>query len=974
MDLLDSTVFFKFKNRSALKFYDSRCRLIEVNYGQLWQDMQKIASSLQGQQIEGQMIGVLLPHCPALIAVIGGIIISGNSFICLNDTGHSDYSSLKRNKECTAFLLPGRGSYDECDGLQLLVGMQIASMHIVLIVGPSTQASNKDIAFCVRTSGSTGAPKTVAVPKSCIMPNVLTLGTQFKLCERDVIFVCSPPTFDPFVIDILLGLRVGATLMLVENEIRLSPNRLTNVLFPGVTFMQITPSLFTRWSSQVIAETILAPHSSLRILVLGGEKFPRLPVPPGSRTDIYNIYGITEISCWSMMEQVTYDNRSDVPLGTALDSSLIFELRCVENDQQLAEKNETGSIIGHLFIGSRTRKCIVLEDMASITSGKPLFRSTGDVVELTTDNQYFYRGRCERIIKRFGCRVSLHLLEETVLSHEAIEQSAACVIGDDVRLVLFFKSSDRHACIEATLWNYLRAKLPAEKLPDEIYRTEEIPLSSHGKISNDGLLKLYDQCKRRQSFERFTSVGFFRAELLAMGILHHSVPENDDTKRRKLGSFTDHGGTSIAALRLHATMEKAQGAVLPDLLTYLLDSTVSLEEVFKYLELNDKTNSLAGEQSSSKEQFTDLIGDGDKFTIVCRYDMGKCIDARPTVVFCKDFGHILSIGSHSGLLLTIGVESNDTISRLSLPDRIECPASFFTLKSETIHGVVGCYDGYLYCFNPLNGRIIWKYNAGGMIKCCPLVVPETNVIIFGSYGSSHNLHCLRGSDGGAVKWKLKIGTKPILAQPIAFSSDGTGCVCVTTLDGTIASVSVATGKIVWSSVVLRIVPIFTTPAYFDEYGKVIVCRVDGAMSVHEIVKGKETSSIRLPGNVFSSFEIFRRSTNRINLLVGCYDRSVHSVEYLPQQRDALERKWKVDMQSQIYATPVIVGHYMVVCTTSGCINLVDLVNEDTQGGGSVKIVSTLQMNGELFAAPVAHGKVVFVGCRDNFLYKIFLKV
>ncbi|KFB54036.1 hypothetical protein ZHAS_00001120 [Anopheles sinensis] len=50
----------------------------------------------------------------------------------------------------------------------------------------------------------------------------------------------------------------------------------------------------------------------------------------------------------------------------------------------------------------------------------------------------------------------------------------------------------------------------------------------------------------------------------------------------------DHGGTSIAAVRLHRMMEKTLEAALPDLLTYLLDSTKSLQEVFEYLALNDK--------------------------------------------------------------------------------------------------------------------------------------------------------------------------------------------------------------------------------------------------------------------------------------------------------------------------------------------------------------------------------------------------
>ncbi|XP_058124419.1 beta-alanine-activating enzyme [Anopheles ziemanni] len=975
MELLDRAIFLKFHSRIAIKYYDSRCSLIEVSYSQLWNDIQRIACSLKAQNIEGQLIGVKLTHCPALIAVLGGIIISGNSFNCIEVQKDAAYSSLAKYRECSAFLFPDRGSFEEYNGLELVFGMRVMSMHVALIVRSLMPVGNKEIAFGVRTSGSTGPPKTVLVPKACIMPNVLALSERFQLSERDVLFVCSPPTFDPFVIDMLLGLRAGATLLMVHIEVRLSPHRVVALLFPGVTFMQITPSLFTRWSNRDITEVILASHSTLRVLVFGGEKFPILQIPPDSRTEVYNIYGITEISCWSLIQKVSYDHRwSDVPLGIPLDSSIVLELRCVEENQKLAIRNDNGSTIGHLFIGSATRKCIVTGDSKACTASvKVLFRATGDVVELTKDSEYIYRGRCERTIKRFGCRVSLQELEEVLLSHESVDQCAACVIGEDVRLILFFTCSKENECIETAIWDHLRRTVPSKKLPDELYRVEHIPLSSHGKVSNDGLLQLYDEFKRRQTtnHQGRPSVEVFRAELVAIGIPDRSTPERDDSKRRKLGSFMDQGGTSIAAVRLHRTMEKALEAALPDLLTYLLDPTVSLEEVLRYLELKHKNILENQKKGSPTVEFNDLIHDNN-LSIECRFDMGKCIDARPTVTFCQSLGHILSIGSHSGLLLTIDVETNATVSRLSLPDRIECSVSFFTLDDGQVHGVVGCYDGNLYCFHPLNGTILWKYDAGGMIKCCPLVVPGTNTIIFGSYGSSHNLHCLLGSDTGAVRWKLRIGSKPVFAKPIPCNIDGVGCVLIVTLDGTIASVRVALGTVMWSSTFSRSVPIFSTPAYFADFGKVIACRVDGALSVIDIATGEETSSTRLPGNVFASLKILNQTTAKISLLVGCYDRCVHCVEYLPGECDALILSWKVELQSQIYATPLVVGQYLLVCTTSGYINVLDLVTECKEGEDSLKIVSTLKTNGELFASPVAHGSAVFVGCRDNFLYKIRL--
>lgn len=49
---------------------------------------------------------------------------------------------------------------------------------------------------------------------------------------------------------------------------------------------------------------MLSTNSSLRVLALGGEAFPSLHVlkgwrEKGNKTQIFNLYGITEVSCWA---------------------------------------------------------------------------------------------------------------------------------------------------------------------------------------------------------------------------------------------------------------------------------------------------------------------------------------------------------------------------------------------------------------------------------------------------------------------------------------------------------------------------------------------------------------------------------------------------------------------------------------------------------------------------------------------------
>ncbi|XP_040162778.1 beta-alanine-activating enzyme isoform X3 [Anopheles arabiensis] len=509
MELLDRKVFQTFSQNIAIKYYTCKETAFEATYDQLWQNMLKIAGVLKEQNLEGKIVGVQLFHCPALIAVIGGIIISGNTFYCIDKSWDEQLSP--DHDICAAYFLQDYEFNSTHDGLQMLVGIRIFTMPLTFSLSVTSTESYRDVAFCIRTSGSTGPPKTVLVPSTCIMPNVLSLHNRFGLSDRDVIFVCSPPTFDPFVLDIVMGLRVGATLVMVDNSIRLSPKRLLGVLFPGITFMQMTPSMFTRWSKTDMLDIIFGPQTTLRTLVLGGERFPVLP------------------------------------------------------------------------------------------------------------------------------------------------RAADC----------------------------------------------------------------------------------------------------------------------------------------------------------------------------------------------------------------------------------------------------------------------------------------------------------------------------RGNRSGTLRWKIRIGTKPILCQPIVLGGDGAEFVLVATLDGTIASISIATGCLAWKRTTQRSVPIFSTPTFLPEYNKIACCSVDGTLGIYETKQGTELTIHSLPGNVFSSLVMLKYPLDRVDFIVGCYDRHVHCVEYLPTNSNTLITKWKIEVQSQIYATPLLVEGYLVVCTTSGWINLID-----TRDSSDAKnsIISSMKLNGELFASPVGYGKKVFVGCRDNFLYEILLNI
>ena len=157
------------------------------------------------------------------------------------------------------------------------------------------------------------------------------------MVPEDVIYLTTPLTFDPCIVDLFLAFYTGASVLLPSREIRFDSKFLLDI-FTRVTIWYTTPSLFVKSFPKQIE------GSNLKILILGGEHFPVLDLPLWSslkNVKIFNIYGITEVSCWASIYFVE-DPSKPVPLGITL-SDTTFQIR--------NENGEETDCVGELFIG-----------------------------------------------------------------------------------------------------------------------------------------------------------------------------------------------------------------------------------------------------------------------------------------------------------------------------------------------------------------------------------------------------------------------------------------------------------------------------------------------------------------------------------------------------------------------------------------------------------------------------------------------
>ncbi len=113
---------------------------------------------------------------------------------------------------------------------------------------------------------------------------------------------------------------------------------------------------------------------------------------------------------------------------------------------------------------------------------------TGDVVERHSDGSYWFSGRDDDIIITAGYRVGPTDVENTVLEHEAVAESAAVGIPDEVRghtiksYVVLKDGIEGTDEIAKEIQDLVRRRLSTHAYPREVEFVSELPKTPSGKI------------------------------------------------------------------------------------------------------------------------------------------------------------------------------------------------------------------------------------------------------------------------------------------------------------------------------------------------------------------------------------------------------------------------------------------------------------------------------------------------------------
>lgn len=342
-------------------------------------------------------------------------------------------------------------------------------------------------ALIVYTSGTTGPPKGVVLPRRAIASTLDAVGDAWQWTSDDVL-VHALPLFHVhgLILGILGPLRHGGT---VHHIGRFSTNELAKELAGGATMMFGVPTMYHRIASEVGSDPALAAAlRGARLLVSGSAALPRHDhqlITEATGQEVIERYGMTETL---MNTSVRSDGlRKPGTVGLPLRD---VDLRLVDEDGNTIELDDTETVGEvqvrgpNLFTGYLNRP-----DATAEAFDGEWFR-TGDMATRDSDGYLRIVGRkATDLIKSGGYKIGAGEIENALLEHPGVAEAAVTGEPDadlGERIVAWVVPTGTPAA-EEELVDHVARLLAPHKRPRTVRFREALPRNDMGKVMKRAL-------------------------------------------------------------------------------------------------------------------------------------------------------------------------------------------------------------------------------------------------------------------------------------------------------------------------------------------------------------------------------------------------------------------------------------------------------------------------------------------------------
>ncbi|MGZ5330870.1 MAG: amino acid adenylation domain-containing protein [Solirubrobacterales bacterium] len=464
-----------------------------VSYGRLrtWAD--GIAGRLRAAGAgPGHLVGVCGTPSPALIAAVLGILRCGGAYVPLEPDWPRD--RLRFMAEDCGLALAVCDS--EHAGLVTEIGLTAVSAEEAEDAPkppPVVEREAGDLAYVLYTSGSTGAPKGVAVPHRAVNRLVSGAPAYVELGADCRFLWLSPLTFDASVIELWGPLLTGgATVVMPSGQAWLER------LAATIQEEGATAALFISPQLHMIVDRDPQELIGLRHVLVGGDVLSadhvRRLLASGVVDEVVHCYGPTESTLFATIDVIreVASDEASLPIGRPIENTT-----CHVVDDQL--RPVPIGVEGELLIGGLglahgyvnrpelTAEQFVPDPFSAPGSGQRLYR-TGDFARWREDGRLEFRGRIDDQVKIRGYRIELAEIEAALRDHDEIDDCVVVAREDQEgrkRLVAYFAGPGKPDV--AGLRDFVAQRLPSYMVPAAWVLLDALPLTENNKVDRTAL-------------------------------------------------------------------------------------------------------------------------------------------------------------------------------------------------------------------------------------------------------------------------------------------------------------------------------------------------------------------------------------------------------------------------------------------------------------------------------------------------------
>jgi len=341
-----------------------------------------------------------------------------------------------------------------------------------------------DLAMLVYTSGSTGNPKGVMMTHKNIEHAATSITTYLEASDDDVVLSVLPLSFDYGLYQLLMCVKMGATLVL-EKSFAFPQKILPLLASERVTGFPLVPTMAAlivqirnfdpAWAASVRYLTNTAAALPPAHILKLQEIFPNARV--------YSMYGMTESKrcTWLPPEQLA--KRPD-SVGIAIPGT---EVWVADDDGNRAPPNVVGELVvrgGHVMQGYWRNEEATAKTLRQGRYPWEKVLHTGDLFRMDEEGFLYFVGRKDDILKSRGEKVSPKEVENVLYALPGIREAALVGVPDPVmgHALKAIVVTDREDLDAKAILAHCRAHLEEFMIPRSVEFRDALPKTGTGKI------------------------------------------------------------------------------------------------------------------------------------------------------------------------------------------------------------------------------------------------------------------------------------------------------------------------------------------------------------------------------------------------------------------------------------------------------------------------------------------------------------